>query len=232
VRMEQQLPNGVAVLGVDEHTAVILDLEAGSVEVTGRGDLTVRRHGRFRELPAGTRTTLDELAALTRGRADRIAAAAPRAAPPAGAEPAPTGAPTTAPTLRELVAESERRFAAAGTSAGLADAVLGLETAVRDWASDTDEDDGVNQARAVLRSMIVRLAHTAEAGLTDPREAFGPVVDRLVALRDDLRRRHEYPIADAIRAALATVGVTVNDGDASTTWSWAPRDQRRVISAA
>jgi hypothetical protein len=50
----------------------------------------------------------------------------------------------------------------------------------------------------------VRLAGTAQAGLTDPRVAFGPVVDRLLALRDDLRRRHEYPMADAIRAAPAT----------------------------
>src|SRR5580692_12872069 len=35
--MERALPAGAAVLGVDEHTAMLIDLQAGQVEVRGRG---------------------------------------------------------------------------------------------------------------------------------------------------------------------------------------------------
>lgn len=44
--LEEALPVDAAVLGVDEHSAVVLDLVAETVEVTGRGGLTVRRAGR------------------------------------------------------------------------------------------------------------------------------------------------------------------------------------------
>ena len=44
-KMEQQLPADVFILGVDEHTACILDLEADTATVTGLGAVTIRRHG-------------------------------------------------------------------------------------------------------------------------------------------------------------------------------------------
>ncbi|WP_219509433.1 hypothetical protein, partial [Nonomuraea ceibae] len=71
-RMERELPPGSAVLGVDEHTALVIDLESESAEVAGRGVVTVRRPAgagaAVTELPAGTRTDLDELRRLAEGR--------------------------------------------------------------------------------------------------------------------------------------------------------------------
>ena len=43
--MEQRLDPDTLVVGVDEHTALILDLEARSATVRGRGHVTVRRGG-------------------------------------------------------------------------------------------------------------------------------------------------------------------------------------------
>jgi cyanophycinase-like exopeptidase len=43
--MERELPSDAAVLGVDEHTAVVLDLIAETAEVRGRGGLTIRKNG-------------------------------------------------------------------------------------------------------------------------------------------------------------------------------------------
>lgn len=48
----------MAILGVDEHTAVTIDLGDGRVTVAGRGALTVRRHGAETRLPAGSVTGL------------------------------------------------------------------------------------------------------------------------------------------------------------------------------
>jgi hypothetical protein len=53
----------VGVMGIDEHTAAILDLEQGTVEVAGAGGVTVEGEGQAR-LEAGDSLTLDRLAGL------------------------------------------------------------------------------------------------------------------------------------------------------------------------
>lgn len=60
--MEERLPAGTWVLGVDEHTAAILDLAADTLTVEGRGGVTVRSRGSTTVHPAGTRVPLGELA--------------------------------------------------------------------------------------------------------------------------------------------------------------------------
>ena len=51
--MERELPADAAVLGVDEHTAVLIDLQTEAVEILGRGGVTVRRAGNSIILPSG-----------------------------------------------------------------------------------------------------------------------------------------------------------------------------------
>ena len=51
--MERQYADGAFVLGVDEHTACIFDLDAGTASVEGRGVVTVRAAGRSTTFPSG-----------------------------------------------------------------------------------------------------------------------------------------------------------------------------------
>ena len=60
--MEAELPDGTVVLGVDEHTACLIDLAAGSMTVAGRGVVTIRRRGVSATFPAGSVRGLEELA--------------------------------------------------------------------------------------------------------------------------------------------------------------------------
>ncbi|WP_067178097.1 CysS/YqeB C-terminal domain-containing protein [Microtetraspora niveoalba] len=76
--MEAALPAGAAVLGIDEHTAVVFDLGTGEVRVSGRGGLTVRRRGAQTVLPSGSSLSLDTL----RGLADGVLGLAEPAARP------------------------------------------------------------------------------------------------------------------------------------------------------
>jgi hypothetical protein len=61
VRLEQLLPAATTILGVDEYTACILDLENESGQVIGAGKVTVRRRGSEKVFPAGTVFSLDQL---------------------------------------------------------------------------------------------------------------------------------------------------------------------------
>jgi hypothetical protein len=213
--MERELPADAAVLGVDEHTAVLIDLRSGHVEVRGRGALTVRRAGHSMMLPSGTVIPLAELRGLVRGSAGT-----------GGGGPAGTGddAPAAvggALPLPEVMAGAEREF---GVAAGDRDAdamavvILDLETAIRGWEADTDEDQGTEQARVLLRSLIGRLAQVARGGLADPRDRLRPAVEPLIELRDALRATGDFAAADAIRDALAAAGLDVSDTPDGTRW--------------
>src|SRR5207302_7758910 len=57
-QMEEQLPADVFILGVDEHTACILDLDADTATVTGLGAVTIRRHGHSTRVDAGSTVPL------------------------------------------------------------------------------------------------------------------------------------------------------------------------------
>jgi hypothetical protein len=61
LELESQLPEGVATLGVDEHTAVILDFGARTLSVKGRAHGYWRVNGQTLVLENGTTTELSEL---------------------------------------------------------------------------------------------------------------------------------------------------------------------------
>ena len=123
--------------------------------------------------------------------------------------------------LPEIMAAAERRFeAAAGArdAGAMAGVILELETAIRQWEADTDEDQGTEQARALLRSLIARLGRAAQDGLADPRDRLRPAVEPLLALRTALRRDGHFAAADTIRDALAAAGLDVSDTPEGTRW--------------
>jgi hypothetical protein len=224
--MERELPADAAVLGVDEHTAVLIDVAAGRVDVRGRGALTVRRSGRSTILASGTAMPLAELAALVRGdagsagRRRRVDTSTAGSRGPAGAgtDAARDAAPLPLP---ELMAGAQRGF---GVAAGGQDAdamtavILDLEHAIGMWEADTDEDQGTEQARLLLRSLIGRLGRAARDGVADPADRLRPAVQPLIELRNALRAAGDFAAADAIRDALVAAGLDVSDTPDGTRW--------------
>ena len=215
--MEASLPADAAVLGVDEHTALVLDLVAGTAEVTGRGCVTVRRAGTSVAFEAPALLSLDQLRETARtggGGVARIMTATWRdgqSRPETGLAPLP-----------DLVHQAEQEFdraLALRDGMTVVQIILDLESAVTAWATDTEEDQGTEQARAVLRSLIARLGTVVTAGLSDPAERLAPGVGPLLALREDLRAEGRYPDADTIRAALTAGGIRISDSAGGTSWS-------------
>jgi cyanophycinase-like exopeptidase len=213
--MERELPADAAVLGVDEHTAVIFDLVAETAEVRGRGGLTIRKGGISTVVAAPAVLPIADLRATIRTGA---LAATPVTSPAPGQGQREPDAPLP---LTDVVAIAERQFEAAladrdGTA--LITIILDLEHAVHAWLADTDEDQGTEQARTVLRGMIGRLDELVTEGLRDPVEKLRPAVEPLVELRSMLRSQGRYDESDAIRQALAACGIQIADGADSTRW--------------
>jgi hypothetical protein len=225
--MERDLPADAAVLGVDEHTAMLIDLRTSEVEIRGRGGVTVRRSGHSVVLPAGTRLSMAELRDLVHGirrtADDGRGRAGDEDAPGGGGAAAAGDGDTLNPPLPlpELMAAAERRFEAAADTRD-ADAMVGvileLETAIGQWEADMDEDQGTEQARALLRSLVGRLGRAAQDGLTDPRDRLRPAVEPLLELRARLRGAGNFAAADTIREALTAAGFDVSDTPEGTRW--------------
>ena len=66
--LERELPPDVFVLGIDEHTALVIDLDAKLVSVRGRGSVTLRRAGEETVFANGHEMPLETLAVPRRAR--------------------------------------------------------------------------------------------------------------------------------------------------------------------
>ncbi len=226
--IEPEIPADAAVLGVDEHTALVLDLDSQDVQVLGRGGVTVRKAGVSTVLPSGSALTLTDLQTLIKSGAPAARPAEgtppPQAASQAGGQAAQANPAAQLATaeLPELTTAAEGQFDAAAQyrdSAAMVAAILDLESAIEAWASDTDENDNSDRARAVLRGLVTRLGKSAEAGLIDPADRLRPVVEPLITLREYFRKEGQYAAADEIRTALTAGGVELRDSLEGTRWT-------------
>jgi cyanophycinase-like exopeptidase len=220
--LEERLPDDFGVLGVDEHTAALLDVEARTLTVAGSGRVTVRRRGDSRTFAAGESVAFDVIDGLLRGEA----AAAYIASPPVGeaaAQPEMDGAAATPLSLGETADAAQAEFEEAfsgGDVERCVTVVLGLEQSITEWHADTLQSDDEPRARRALRAMVVRLGELAEAG-ADPRGQLAPVVELLLELRASARGNGDFVTSDLVRDRLAASGIEVRDTAEGVQWQLA-----------
>jgi hypothetical protein len=214
------------VLGVDEHTALVADLTAGTIRVEGRGGVTVRARDHHHVVPAGTTTTVEALLAAAAG--SPAAVPAPPGPPDTrGTVPAPAPARSGADASRSpLLEERDTAVAAfdaatrAGDTLGAAEVTLALVGTLERWSADSLQSDELDQVRDEVRRQLVALARLAALGLHEHRDLVAPHVELLLDLRDRERAARRYAEADAIRDALRAGGVEVHDGPTGTAWTY------------
>ena len=191
-----RLPPEVAILGIDEHTAAVIDLTAGRLEVAGKGTVTWRSAGRTTVLEPGDVLPLP----VVTPRADlRL------------------GDPTPSPVARPEAYEAA--FAAAltdGDSSAALDAILSLEDAHEAW-----EAPEAAAAHHALRAMATRFA-AAMAGATRDEASRAGAVEALLGVRSRARDEGRWADADAIRRALQLLAVEIQDTPEGPRWGPAP----------
>lgn len=232
--MEAELPDEAFVLGVDEHTGVLLDLAAGTATVVGNGVVTIRRRGRSEAHRPGAVLELSRLGELgpdtpgpsdvagpcTAGGPVGVAGSVGAGGGPAGDGVAGgrTGVPTSLRTTADAIDAAFSEARALRDVDGCVAAILELEQVLLDWSGDTLASDEGDHARGLLRGMVVRFGALAQDGAKDPREVLDPFVTTLLELRDTARRARDWATSDRIRDRLATAGVRVNDTPGGSTW--------------
>lgn len=213
-QLEEMLPDGTAILGVDEHTALIVDLEKSEAVIRGVGQVTLRHRGREQFFRKGDALPLS----LLRGEFEM---GQPDKAPTARQKP-PNAAAVEEDdpwVLIHALAGDIREALDLHRDERVGRLILELERTIWGNQSKLDEINEMGAAREVLREVISLMAAGMTRRPASPRDCMTPLVEGMIALRERFRSQKEWAAADAVRDALSKAGVTLSDTPEGTVWS-------------
>lgn len=222
--LERQLPPGTFILGVDSHTALVLDLDRRLAAVFGLGRVTVRVDGRSTVFPSGSEAGIDTIADVARELAAGETVGFEWAPGADGATPlalAGGPGPRVGAPIRDDMTDLEGAFVAAlgrGDIRGAVAALLDLDTAIEARMRAGEDSPDLDNARSTFRALIARLGEAAATAGTDPRSTVEPFVEALLDLRARARDAQDWATADVIRERLIDAGVEVRDGAEHSSW--------------
>ena len=226
--LESEMSADEYVLGVDEHTGLVINLDDESAQVVGNSTVTLRKGSKQVVFSSGETFSLEELrspslaAHASRGdateRAERIGRSPTNDSSP-GSGSVGSSLIGSAESLRRSFDEAVER----GDADAAIDAVLSLESEIRAWSADTLQSDERDRAVATLRAMISRLGEIAVGGLRDPRSVVAPFVEGLLALRKIARDEKRFDLSDVVRDRLLAAGVEVRDTKDGVEWVLKPQ---------
>ena len=209
--LEQQLDDGEYVLGVDEHTGIVIDLNERTAEVVGNGVVTLRVKGNSTTFASGEILSIEQLQ-------NPSVTPSTKPSPSVVVQAAPQAEATSLVAVAQQRRDEFEAALAAGDANGATRAILELENDIKLWSADTLTGTDADSAREVLRSMIVKLGTAATGGLEDPRERVAPYVEALLAIRKIVRAEKRFDLSDIVRDALALAHIEVRDTPDGVEW--------------
>lgn len=229
--LESKMSSDEFVIGVDEHTGLVINLDDERAEVVGNSTVTLRKGDRQVVYATGESFALDvlrspEFASDSAGSANKKTASDAPNNRGAGATAATNAAPAAATSLIGSMESCRAAFDLAikhGDADGAIEAVLTLESSIRAWSADTLQSDERDRAVATLRSMISRLGEIATTGLQDPRSVVAPYVDGMLTIRKIVRAEKRFDLSDVVRDQLLAAGVEVRDTKDGVEWVLRPQ---------
>jgi hypothetical protein len=212
-RLESLIPPKVSVLGLDEHTACILDFGENQAEIKGIGRVTLRSGDRELSFKPGDGFPLDVL----RGGQTDVGWRPDRAetrTPPKDAADAPD---SFWDTIRALEAQFYKGLEEHDPRAST-NALLELDRIIWQAQRDLESEEDISQARDTLRDLIVLTGNELSSSPVSRSECLAPLVETLLELRQNFRSNKQWREADAIRDSLQSVNITVEDAETGSQW--------------
>ena len=202
--LEKMLPPTTVVLGIDEHTACVLRLDAGDCEVRGIGQVAVRRGGIEQIFQSGESFSLDLLRPIQAGSNGGHAATK---VDPAGAN------------WDDIRAKHDALLGQPNPSSGAVGAYLFELASLLSSARAQSDWDAMEKAEVALRGAMVEIMAGMDSGApVNLNAAIGPYIELLLELRNSFRTSQQWDQADLIRNRLTALGIILEDGPQGTTW--------------
>ncbi len=211
-QLEAMLPHNAQILGLDEHTALIIDLAQSHATIEGVGRITIRSRGEEHVFNKGDRLPLS----LLRGESSTISnPTEPSAAVAKKDEEADETdvweeIHTLADGIRDALQENQDSKVAGG--------VLDLERLIWKFQKPLEELNEMGAAREVLREIITLLASQLGSRPASVSACLAPLVESLIELRAKLREAKAWEAADAVRECLIKANIDVTDTPQGAKW--------------
>ena len=215
LELEAMLPSSTRILGLDEHTALIIDLSRRQAEVQGVGRVTLRKAGEEWSFSKGDHVPLAFLAGevssgasvLTQGRDAAVTSDNERCKDSGGVWGALHG------LADEIGAALEE-----GRDKRVAGGLLEMERLIWQARPQLDEEDGVGAARELFREQLASMGAHFIRRPADRKACLKPIVEALLTWRSRLRSEKRWDASDAIRHCLEQAGVIVEDTPQGAHW--------------
>jgi peptidase E len=212
-KLESLLPDGVSVLGLDEHTACLLDFETGEAVIKGIGQVALRRQGTEITFHKGERFPIDILRG-EKAHEGWKSVAMPAIPVEAGSESEPRSFWDRIHTLETAFRGSLEIYDPKATTSHL----LELDRTIWRAQQNLESEEFISQAREIFREMIVLLGVTLESSQTNKSAFLDPLMVKLLELRERFRQGEKWEEADAIRETLRQADIMVEDTRDGSRW--------------
>jgi peptidase E len=211
-QLEKQVPDHVSILGLDEHTACILDLKKQEAQVRGLGSVCIRRQGKEIVFSSGETFSLDVLRNPSANiPKTRNVKETNKQLPVSKKEDA---------NFWNTIHSIESKYTAGiekNNVNQLINALLDFDKTLWIELENTESAEFISQAREKFREMIVGLQTIlASAKVTDNR--LKHLTEELLSLRADFRQKNHWKKADEIRSRLEKCGIIIDDSPAESSW--------------
>ncbi len=207
-----ELPDETGIIGLDEHTALIMDFERDQAEVRGIGSVTLRRGGSDRVFQRGESFHIDILRGRESGGNNTAALSQPSHVQ---AEPEKDDN-----LFWETVHSLEESFhqGIEGDTRDATNALLELDRTIWQAQQDLEDAESITQARELLRELIVLLGVRLASSPGSREECLSPLIEQMLSLRETFRKNKQWQEADAVRECLSRTNIIVEDVVDGSRW--------------
>lgn len=220
--LESMLPGGRSIIGLDEHTACILDFSTGTAAVEGLGNVTVRCNGEEQYYSRGDRISFEQLLCV-KGLPEDETGKTSRS----GDENSVEADPSTVEILQQdqsfwksmhAVEEAFHRAMDRRDSAGMVNQLLEADRLLWQAQLDLENPEFVSQGRELFRELIVLAGTGIEQVAQKIPDKFNNLVEGMIELREKYRQGKNWAEADQIRSILQDTGVVLEDTHEGPRW--------------
>jgi hypothetical protein len=207
------LPEDVSILGLDEHTACILDFENDEAVIKGIGTVTLQRSGSEMVFDTRERFSLEVLRGGDGGKKWKQTAPVPK--------DSKTDVVTEDGAFWNQIHELETDFyegLETHEAQKTTNALLELDRIISQAQQDLENEEFITQARDTLRELIAILGTRLGAAPRSETDCLAPVVQQLLDVRKQFRKQKLFDQADAIRDSLQRANIIIEDTEDGSRW--------------
>ncbi len=217
-QLETLLPDDVTIIGIDEHTACIVDLNDRKIDIQGIGHMTIRKKGREITFGKGDQIPFDALVKDINQRDWALKDIE-------GIEQAVDQEDSTSLLHRvNKIKTSFQNGLAYHDPKETTHALLELDSTIWKAQKDLEDEERISEAREILRDSIVLLGVELEVSPRHLRKYISPLVEQMLQLRARFRDEQKWSEADHIRKILQDFNIQVEDTMDGFQWHFIGED--------